>query len=365
MAAFRQGLWAALRPIVERRLPSVLAVAAEVPWGEVTLDLARQLARLAPFGAGNPRPVFQASGGILTRAEDVSRQRETAHRRLLLDDEEGRPLRLTWFNAGDLPQPGERLDAAFHLSAARWHGQERLDLELVDWRPALHPARGASASLVAGREVLDWRMGADAEPLLAQLRATYGAGLVVWAEGTGGTNEDMNPACRLASPKVVALAILTPPAGPDVLSALLNQVQPQVLYLLPPRQVPEPTPEGFVRQVAGMLRVALRDHAGHIDAARMAAHIGARPAAVIVALRGLEAAGRVLLRYEADGLRGYLPKEASPTLAQEGDGETEEERSARSERAGLHARQALGYLLREMRAYRQAYATQPVGALLG
>ena len=365
MAAFRQGLWAALRPIVQRRPPSVLAVAAELPWGEVTLDLARQLARLAPFGAGNPRPVLQASGGILTRVEDVSRQRETAHRRLYLDDEQGHPLRLTWFNAGDLPQPGERLDVAFHLSAARWRGQERLDLELVDWRPALHPARGASASLVAGREVVDWRTGADAEALAAQLHAAYGAGLVVWAEGVGGANEDLNPAGRPASHKAVALAILTPPAGPDVLSALLNRVQPQVIYLLPPRQVPEPTPDGFVRQVAGMLRVALRDRAGHIDAARMAAHIGARPAAIIAALRGLEAAGKVLLRYEDDGLRGYLPREAPPTLVEEGNGETEEERLARSERAELHARQALGYLLRETRAYRQAYATQPVGALLG
>jgi single-stranded-DNA-specific exonuclease len=360
---FRRGLLAWMRAHhPERRLPP-LEIAAEIPWEEIGLPLAQEVLRLAPFGPGNPQPVFMTAGGILVRVEDVSRRRATPHRHLYLDDETGRGLRATWFNAQELPQPGERIDLAFRLAVNYWRGQARLQVELVDWRPAAPVAQRELAMLIAGREVVDWRAAADAAERLAQLRQRYGPQLILWAEGLEEPPEGAITRATWPEHPAIALAILTAPPGPEALRWALRRAQPQEVYLLPPLAVPEPTPAEFLRAVAGMLRVALRAHGGLVDPLRMAARIGAREEAIIAALRGLEAAGKVVLRREAEGLRAY-PPEAAPPPEEAEEPENPEEQAERLRQAEEQARHALGYLLRETRAYRQAYASQPVAALI-
>ena len=364
--AFKRGLWDWMLHKAPPRAAPALAIDGEVPWEEVGLSLAHELARLAPFGAGNPRPLLMTGPGTFIRTEDVSRRRATEHRRLFVDDDSGRPLRFVWFNAGDVPAAGERLDVAFSVSVAHWQGEERLQLELVDWRPAMRRLGEAAPELMAGREVLDWRREQDVMQLLARLRAAYGKGLAVWAEGLPNKVEGTSSRHELPAGPAVALAILTAPAGPEELRWVLARVRPQVLCLLPPADVGEASPAEFLNQVGGMLRVALRDRGGRLDTLRMAARLGARQGAVVVALRGLEAAGKVSLRVEDGSLRAYLPQEvpvAAEALPDEmGKGEAEE--SARKQLAEQQARNALLHLLRETRAYRQAYATLPLGALL-
>ena len=364
VAAFRHGLLQWLRRQMGER-PSLppLPVDADLPWDEVNTELAGELLRLAPFGPGNPRPVFMLSAATLIRTEDLSRRRETAHRRLHVSDDEARPLTLTWFNAKRLPQAGERIDVAFHLGLQHWKGKDRRRLELVDWRPAALAPDRPLTRLVAAREIVDWRHRADRHDLLSRLRADYGNSLSVWAEGLADKPESSVTRAELPDRLGVALAVLTPPPGPEALRWALTRLQPQVVYLLPPHSLPAITPVQFLGEVAGMLRVALRSHDGRLDVLRMAARIGARRAAIVAALRGLEAAGKIGLRHDTDGLRAYLPHESPPEPEAEKDRELEGEHAAQMERALQQARDALAYLLRETRAYRQTYADLPVQAL--
>jgi len=361
--AFKRGLWDWVSRQAPPRAIPALPIDAEVPWEEISLTLAHELARLAPFGAGNPRPTLVTSGGTLIRIEDVSRERATPHRRLFLDDDSGHPLRFIWFNAGEMPEIGERLDVAFNLYITYWQGKERLQLELVDWQPTARKVKEALSQLLASREVVDWRLAQETErPLLARLRAHYGESLLIWAEALPDLIEQAYSRYELAGRRAPILAILTPPPGPEELRWVLAEVQPQRLYLLPPRELDEPGPTEFLQKVAGMLRVALNQHDGYLDTLRMASRIGARQAAVVAALRGLEALDKVSLRYENGRLRAYWPSEAPPapeTLSEEGD-----ETQVRKQLAQEQAREALLYLLRETRSYRRAYKTLPLAALL-
>ena len=355
----RQGILSWLAEHVPR--PAVappLEIDAVVPWEEVDLPLARDLSHLGPHGPGNPRPLLMLSKATLIRTEDVSRQRETAHRRLYVNDDEGRPLTLVWFNAQTMPEIGAELDLAFHLGVQSWRGRERLQLELVDWRPALAALVPRWATIIDGREVVDWRRQADALALLQELQQLHGRDLCVWAEGIEPPT-GVRAVTRAALPEsCIALAVLTPPPGPEALLAALTATKPQLLYLLPPLDVPQPSPAQFLQQVAGMLRVALRDHHGKLDVVRMAARTASRSAAIIAACRGLEAAGKIVLERGSDGLYARLPSEDE---LQEED--SEQETMPRAERLA-QARAALAYLLRETKAFRQAYATDPVETLL-
>jgi single-stranded-DNA-specific exonuclease len=352
-AAFIQGLEQHLRhsarPAGEL---SPLTIDAEVPWSELSLDLARQVARLAPFGAGNPRPVLMARGGLLVRSEDVSRRHETAHRRLYMQDDEGRSVHVTWFNAGTLPSPGESVDLAFYVTVNHWQDSDRLQIELVDWRPAT-ATPPSSEALVGGREVVDWRHEVDGAALLQRLRDEYGAELLVWAEGPESPADDALARVELAERSGLALAIWSPPPSPQVLRDVIRAVDPRYLFLFPPPETPQPMPEEFASQVAGMVRVALRDHAGCIDIPRMAARIAASERAIEAALRLLQAMGRIALRREDSAWRVYLPEDAPLPAAADG-----------RPRPVERMRNALAYALGETQAYRQAYATQPVEALL-
>jgi len=279
-------------------------------------------------------------------------------------------VRVTWFNAGELPQPGERVDVAFHLGLDHWRGRERAALELVDWRPAAPPARETVARLVAGRDVIDWRGDADAGARLAALREALGGELAAWAEGVVSAPIDTVTRWELRerAGSVQALAVLTAPPSGSVLRGVLAVVRPHSVYLLPPLAVPAIAPSAFVRQVAGMLRVALRAHGGVVDVERMAARVAARDEAVMAALHGLELSGSVVLRRENGVLRAYLPGQAPPEEelnGAEAEDEAPEEREARLRSAYEQVQHALTYLLCETEAFRRAYSTLTVEALLG
>ncbi|MHB1356067.1 MAG: single-stranded-DNA-specific exonuclease RecJ [Anaerolineae bacterium] len=365
---FRHGLidWLQRQPTPPVEVETLTPDAA-VPWQEVTLSLANELRRLSPFGSGNPKPILATANGILLRIEDVSRRTTTAHRRIICNDASGHQLRFIWFNAVDeqLPEPGEQIDLAFHIDIGYWKRKADLRLELVSWRSAFKESVVASERLVTGREVIDWRQEVEVEPLLSRLQAEYGTGLVVWAEGV-----EPKPAGALSSVELVAiqayaLAILTAPTSPALLLRVVEQLNPQVLILLPPLTVVELSPQAFVARVLGMVRASLSDvrRNGGLDLERMAARIGARAEAVIAALRGLEASGAFSLQ-EEDGQLRAVGCDQSQQTGTENQPEDVSDGDADQQQALEQARQALLYQLRETRAYRAAYREVDVRALL-
>jgi single-stranded-DNA-specific exonuclease len=50
----------ATEKMTTEQLQPVLTAEAEIPFSSVTLDLVKEIAKLAPFGAGNPTPVLVA-----------------------------------------------------------------------------------------------------------------------------------------------------------------------------------------------------------------------------------------------------------------------------------------------------------------
>ncbi len=104
--------------------------------GDVTDRAAEDLARLGPFGAGHPEPVF-ALRGAPGRARTVGAN--GVHLKLAL----GR-LDAIGFGMGDrLGDCGGPLDAAFTIAFDEWDGARRVQLRLRDLRPA---AADAAAS---------------------------------------------------------------------------------------------------------------------------------------------------------------------------------------------------------------------------
>lgn len=113
-------------------LPEV-RIDAELSPGDISLDVAEEVAALEPFGSGNPRPLFLLKG-VRVLEKTVVKKR---HLRLRLSAG-GSSLDAIGFSmAGRIPDE-EFLDVVFYLDVNTWNGIKSARLRLKDARKTLH-----------------------------------------------------------------------------------------------------------------------------------------------------------------------------------------------------------------------------------
>lgn len=100
-----------------------------------SLDLVRTIGRMAPFGEGNPEPVFLAESLTVSDARPVGKT--GTHLKLLLAADDGREYDAIGFSLADrIPDlaKGDVLDVLFQLDENEWNGRVTVQLKLVDLR---------------------------------------------------------------------------------------------------------------------------------------------------------------------------------------------------------------------------------------
>ncbi len=111
---------------------------AEAPLSQLTLQTLLQIEQLAPFGAGNPRPVLAASGVTL---DEPPKRMGGGERHLSAKiAQHGVTLRSVAFGQGDwaeeLTQLSGPFDIAYRPVINDFRGRRNVELHLVDWRVA-------------------------------------------------------------------------------------------------------------------------------------------------------------------------------------------------------------------------------------
>lgn len=102
---------------------------------EVTKKSIEEMARLEPFGYGNPTPLFAARG---LQAVQITPTKNPAHARLTLRSGRGGAISAMGFGLGATLQsvrPGSSMDVLFEACIDRWQGLETLKWHLRDFMP--------------------------------------------------------------------------------------------------------------------------------------------------------------------------------------------------------------------------------------
>lgn len=328
-----------------------LNIDADLPLEAATPAFARALARLAPFGVGNPAPTFAARGVTVHRSAYLDRARE--HQRLTIADEDGATHFVTWWNSGDEQPPLGMCDVAYRVAlrvdrrAARVAGEPSVpivSLSLVD----IHATDAAAAAPAPRRQVIDLRGEADPRAALAAFVAAH-PDSVVWAEGL--------PASQLAALSASAgpvlgdqggapLVIYSAPASQEALAALLRRVDPPAAALIGTEPPAQSAPE-LLRQLAGLVRTIVRQGGGQegsISAEQLCARCAQGIDVLRIAVRCLEELGFT----EADTRRSATWTFRAPTATDLPIGDM---------RAHSPSFAKLDYLLTESAAYRQFFRT--------
>lgn len=89
--------------------------------------LLKEIKRIAPFGVGNPEPVFLVSS-VSIKKQKLIKQR---HLNVLVSDAK-RSMKAMWFNAGDKISSAQVADVVFTPKIDKWNGEEWITLYIKD-----------------------------------------------------------------------------------------------------------------------------------------------------------------------------------------------------------------------------------------
>ncbi|MCW1969810.1 MAG: single-stranded-DNA-specific exonuclease RecJ [Anaerolineae bacterium] len=258
----------------------------DIAWKDVTLDLCADLERLAPFGAGNPRPMLRSQGVTVARSEPIGT--DGKHQALYLKDASGHLARAVWWRSTGqkLPSADMPCDGVFSVQRNWYRGRVSLAITLQ----ALHvPEAPVSPRISAQFQILDYRKIEDRAQAWQSLLETYGeANIARYGEfGEFGAHLRVD----VLEPRPV-LAIAAAPAGPTALADLLDAIKPQVVALfVQPDISGQDQREAVLRAVKGMIKVAEKRGDSLQDGAvlaRMAARVRQRPATIVACMAEIE-----------------------------------------------------------------------------
>lgn len=129
--------------LTEELLIRSLRVDCELPFNFLSKDLYTSIQQLAPFGMGNPEPVFVSRNVSIESFRVLGK--ESNHLKLVLRQElgnksqESRVFEAIAFGMGELGaslKPGDTIDVAYCLDENTWNGETKLQLKVKDIKPS-------------------------------------------------------------------------------------------------------------------------------------------------------------------------------------------------------------------------------------
>jgi single-stranded-DNA-specific exonuclease len=133
MNAFAAGFDEIARSLItDDDLTPILAIDAELSPETITLELEEMMALIAPFGAGNPEPVFMLKNATVLEQRIMKEQ----HLKLRVTAE-GMSFDAIGFNMSRGERVPEKLDIAFSLDFNSWNGNKRVQLRMRDYRESI------------------------------------------------------------------------------------------------------------------------------------------------------------------------------------------------------------------------------------
>lgn len=280
---FRAQLSNTIDEIREDGVEAGPRVDAEIALGDVTMELAEELNRLAPFGAGNPAVQLMASNVRLVA--DAVFGAAKNHRRLTVEDDAGVQFVVTWWRGQDYPMPPKRFDLLFIPRINDYRGRRSLQLEWVDARPV----PGAPGEEIERITVVDLRDHPNPAPELDT------ADLIVWADGIEKAQVPIDEKWvkrRHEIEPCSTLVIWTAPPGPaEVLRAVAESGASRVMLVTRPLV----SDHEFDQKFGGTIRYAINHEGSIFDIPRVAAATGQREITVRRALELAEAQGKITM----------------------------------------------------------------------
>ena len=274
---FRRGVSAGI--IAQRsgqEIKPAIEIDAEFDLRDLTLELAAELERLAPFGPGNPPLNLLVKGVFVKEANTIGQGGK--HRKLTVIDRTNTTREVLWWNGSEERLPTDSIDLVLRIRPATFLGERSASLTWIACRPA-----GGQRIEVRTKhriQVEDLRMVEPPQQTL-QVVLDKETSIQVWSEilKVPATKTWRRDELTGAD----ALVIWTSPPSQRVLNTVLKVVRPERVYVVALDPEIDDTMV-FMRRLLGFIKYALREHDGRIPLTKLAALLGHDENTVLAAL---------------------------------------------------------------------------------
>lgn len=291
ISIFRSAFSRAVESVRDKTvIANTLPIDAVITLAQATIDLARQIDRLAPFGEGNPAVTLATRGVTLHHDRKFGRKNE--HREVTVVDDSGNQRSMIWWRGAEADLPQGKFDVAYSIKPIDFYGAENLSIEWIDSQVAEVPAIEVAAPEIEV-EIIDWRSESNlAEVFLGQFGGFREPprGLTIWSDGAQAAPFPLVRRYDLAEAE--SMIIWSPPCGGRELSYALDRVKPTKIYLCAIDET-EDKLEPFLRRLAGLLKHDLNRRGGQVAVARLAAALDQRLATTRKGIEWLDAVGQI------------------------------------------------------------------------
>ena len=277
---FRAALSKAVDTIRDPAVDTGLVVDAVLPFDLVTLDLAREIERLAPFGEGNPPVTLVTRMATIERERAFGRKRE--HREVTVADATG-AHNLIWWRGAEADLPEGPIDVAYTIKSTNYRGEAALTIEWVDFQSA--PVEALEVAPAIGVSVIDWRERATTE-------LSPAPDWLIWADGAQSV--PWPSVRRYDLREANTLVMWSAPCGWREIEYAMQRVKPKTIYLCNAAG-PDDKLEPFLKRLTGLLKHDLNQRSGQVDVLRLAAALNQRLITARKGVEWLEAAGQIAI----------------------------------------------------------------------
>jgi len=253
---FRQALSNTIQESIERKvLEKRLEIDLYLPLANIHTKLVEEVNTLSPFGHGNPAPVLVSPTLEIVKNSPFGHSGQ--HQTFTVRDVEGETRKVVWWNCSDQQFPTEKFDLAFTIKPNHFKNKEGFMLEWIDFRECEREIIPVKPSLRKIR-FRDFRTSKEQKLVIDTLMTTENAQL--WGEGIGLpiSNGVLNRG-KLVRGEV--LGILTPPPSQDILTHLLEIVQPRHMVFFNFFQ-PDDRLEPFLNHLSGLIKFCINNKNG-------------------------------------------------------------------------------------------------------
>jgi len=291
---FRRGLSQVVRDMLGKKeeVQPEITIDAYVDLAEINLEFAEDIARLAPFGNGNP-PLTLATTNVEVKSRRTMGSRGD-HLDLRVVDETGHEQRVLWW-FGDLDSvPVGHFDMAYTVRPNVFNGKYEALIEWLDARPSQTATITITQkSLYA---VIDYRQHPSPEAMCQQILREYDD-VLIWAEARatvdGLDRYHLHPA--------QTLVVWTVPPDTSVWRAAISTVQPQSAILF--SNMPTfRTPQELITHIIGLAKYAIQHKQGQIILSELASLTGQREQTIHLCLKWISANTNMRFHFVSDEL---------------------------------------------------------------
>ena len=302
--AFRRGL---SEQVMAQRsqadLTPTLTVDREMKLTELDMALVDDVARIAPFGAGNPPLVFTTRGLTIKNQRQLGR--DGKHQKLTVEDDLGNLQTVVWWNADTLPTG--RFDLAYTVRKNTFRGNTEV---LVEWLDYQQTELASDTAAPLDFELIDHRATADPLATLHEIQFQESNGLVIWSEVISLNHAES--AHRLALSPCDALTVWTVPPSGIAWRDVLDTVKAKRVYLFA-NDPGMDNAQSFLARLGGAAKHVLNTRGGQVELAELAAVTAQRESAVHLGLLWFAARGDLGVKVHSDDLVELSPHNEQKT----------------------------------------------------